>query len=84
MAVDPASQNKGIGGKLLRAVHTIGDAMQLPCYLECDSGKNEQIYQKLGYSPAGKETMACGGKGAAAADTFEGSMCAMRREVGGS
>lgn len=83
LAVEPSSQGKGVGGKLLRAVHAIADAMQLPCYLECDSGKNEQVYQKKGYSTAGKESMACG-KGAAAADTFEGSMCAMRREVEGS
>ena len=74
LAVDPDSQGKGVGGKLMRLVSAIADAAKLSLYLECDCGKNEAVYQKFGYAKVGTETLAVG------TEKTSVQMCAMRRE----
>ena len=74
LAVDPDAQGKGVGGKMMRAVNAIADAAKLQLYLECDCGKNEAVYQKLGYAKVGTETLAV------EKDATSVQMCAMRRE----
>ena len=75
VAVDPDAQGKGVGGKLMRAINKIADAAKLPLYLECDSGKNEAVYQKFGYTTVGKEKVE-----KVDGSEMPGEMCAMRRE----
>ena len=78
VAVDPEAQGQGVGRKMMRAVNTIADAMNLPCYLECDDGKNEGVYTKFGYTLLGKEKLTAKENGTEA--EFPGEMCAMRRD----
>lgn len=83
VAVDPERQGAGVGSKMMRAVSAIADALNLPCYLECDSGKNEDVYKRFGYVTVGKEdvTVEKGGRDGTQ-EMFPGGMCAMRREPG--
>jgi len=83
VAVDPEAQGQGVGSKMMRAVSAIADVLKLPCYLECDSGKNEDVYRRFGYATVGKEDVTVE-KGArdGTQEMFPGGMCAMRREPG--
>ena len=85
VAINPEFQGKSYGSKLLKAVSTIADEMRLACYLECDSGKNEAIYQKNGYITAGRLPLSVSSCESTQDESllFSGQMCAMRREIGG-
>ena len=50
LAVEPESQGKGLGKKLLSAVSRIADSEGLPCYLDCGSERHCRIYERSGYS----------------------------------
>lgn len=47
IGVDPLSQNRGIGGKLLQEVINEADSMQRPVYLETSTLKNIPWYEKF-------------------------------------
>ena len=79
LAVDPDAQGQGVGSKLMRTVSAIADAAKLPVYLECDSGKNQAVYQKFGYATVGTEAVKFDDKGVVS--EMPGEMCAMRREL---
>lgn len=49
LAVEPAQQGQGIGGKLLRAGLKRADDAALPCYLETTNTPNVSLYQKFGF-----------------------------------
>lgn len=49
LAVDPAHQGQGIGGRLLQAGLARADASHLPCYLETMNPENVPLYQKFGF-----------------------------------
>ena len=57
VAVDPAAQGQGVGGRLLRAALAIADRERLPCYLETCGPRNPEIYAKYGFVVAGQEEM---------------------------
>ena len=50
LAVEPQSQGKGLGKKLLSALSRIADSEGLPCYLDCGSERHCRIYERSGYS----------------------------------
>lgn len=80
VAVAPECQGSGVGGKMMRAVNAIADALGLPLYLECDAGDKtpEGFYKKLGYESVGKEDITVKG-----GETYPGGMHAMRRAPAG-
>ncbi|MFB2894983.1 GNAT family N-acetyltransferase [Aerosakkonemataceae cyanobacterium BLCC-F50] len=49
LGVDPAYQGQGVGGKLIEPILKQADGENLPCYLETDSEKNVNFYQKRGF-----------------------------------
>lgn len=50
LGVDPTSQGRGIGTKLLRGGLTICDADGLPCYLDTATESNLPFYEKHGFA----------------------------------
>jgi ribosomal protein S18 acetylase RimI-like enzyme len=54
LAVVPARQRSGIGGKLLRNRHLQLDQAGIPAYLEASSSRTRAIYLRYGYWPCGK------------------------------
>ncbi|MBO0795803.1 MAG: GNAT family N-acetyltransferase, partial [Ktedonobacteraceae bacterium] len=52
LGVDPASQGRGNGGKLIQVGLERADAAGLPCYLETSNPKNVTLYQKYGFEVA--------------------------------
>ena len=49
LGVEPASQGKGLGAKLTRAVGQMADEAGEACYLETSGQRNRSWYQHLGY-----------------------------------
>ena len=49
VAVDPAHQGKGLGGKLLRATLDQAERQKLPCFLETQSERNVAFYRRYGF-----------------------------------
>lgn len=49
IGVEPASQGKGLCSRLLRALCTIADQLQLPTYIETSGRKNADIYARFGF-----------------------------------
>lgn len=52
LGVDPASQGRGQGGRLLQPVLSRADAAYLPCYLETNNPSAVRFYQKHGFAIA--------------------------------
>ena len=57
VAVDPGSQGRGVGGKLMRAAVAIADRERLPCFLETCGPRNPDIYARYGFAVAGREEL---------------------------
>ena len=55
VGVDPASQGKGLGKRIMQQVSDVSDATGLPAYLECASEKNRAVYEKSGYVVTGEK-----------------------------
>ena len=49
LAVDPAQQGHGFGGKLLREISRLADCRNLPVYLETSGERNISIYKRFGF-----------------------------------
>jgi GNAT superfamily N-acetyltransferase len=49
LAVQPACQGQGVGGRLLQARLAKCDLEKLPCYLETETEGNVRFYQKYGF-----------------------------------
>jgi ribosomal protein S18 acetylase RimI-like enzyme len=49
LGVDPPFQGHGIGGRLLRPVLVRSDEDGLPCYLETQTERNVEFYQRRGF-----------------------------------
>jgi GNAT superfamily N-acetyltransferase len=56
VAVDPAVQGQGLGGKLLEPTIAEADRAGLTCYLETFSQRNLSFYQRLGFVDAARFT----------------------------
>lgn len=54
LGVDPAAQNRGLGGELLRGCLDRVDADGLPAYLETPNPRNLSFYTRHGFEPAGQ------------------------------
>ena len=50
LGVDPASQGRGTGGKLIRPALAQADRAGVPCYLETLNERNLSFYQKWGFA----------------------------------
>ena len=57
VAADPELQGRGLGKQLMTQVAELGDALDLPCYLECAGEKNPAIYKKYGFEVTGETEM---------------------------
>jgi ribosomal protein S18 acetylase RimI-like enzyme len=53
IGVDPASQGKGVGGRLMRSVLMQADADGMACYLETGTDRNVRFYEKLDFKVVG-------------------------------
>ena len=49
LGVDPASQGRGIGGKLIEPVLVRADQESVPCYLETETEWNVAFYSRRGF-----------------------------------
>jgi GNAT superfamily N-acetyltransferase len=54
IAVDPAAQNEGIGGKLMAFGLAISDRAGLPAFLASSNSANLPFYERLGFSQVAK------------------------------
>ena len=54
IGVDPAQQNKGVGGALLRHVTEICDREGVQAYLESSNPRNIPLYQRHGFEIVGR------------------------------
>lgn len=54
IGVGPASQGRGVGSELLRAVLEACDRDQVPAYLEATSPRNAALYRRHGFEALGK------------------------------
>lgn len=54
LGVDPAAQNQGLGGELLRACLERVDAEGLPAYLETPNPRNVPFYRRHGFEVTGR------------------------------
>lgn len=54
IGVDPAHQNRGIGGALLRPTLDICDRDGVPAYLESSNPRNISLYERLGFEAIGR------------------------------
>lgn len=62
VAVDPAEQGKGVGGRLMRAAVAIGEKLGVPCYTETVGKKKTTIFGKYGYKVKAEEKLTVGGE----------------------
>jgi GNAT superfamily N-acetyltransferase len=49
LGVDPPSQGRGVGGRLIEPVLARADAARLPCYLETAKERNLPFYRRHGF-----------------------------------
>jgi ribosomal protein S18 acetylase RimI-like enzyme len=54
VAVEPAMQNRGVGGALLRASLAPIDEAKLPAYLESTNPRNVTLYERHGFEATGE------------------------------
>jgi GNAT superfamily N-acetyltransferase len=54
IAVQPASQGRGLGGVLLRYALSVCDAAGLPAYLESTSPRSRPLYERHGFEAIGE------------------------------
>jgi ribosomal protein S18 acetylase RimI-like enzyme len=54
IGVGPASQGRGVGSELLRAMLDASDRDQVPAYLEATSARNAALYQRHGFEALGR------------------------------
>ena len=54
LAVEPACQGMGIGGRLIEPVLARADTAGLPCYLETLTERSVRFYEKHGFTMAEK------------------------------
>jgi ribosomal protein S18 acetylase RimI-like enzyme len=57
LGVSPASQGRGIGGKLLRPVLSRSDRAGVLCYLETVNERNVAFYQRWGFEVRNEEVV---------------------------
>ncbi len=57
IGVEPSRQGRGIGGALLDPVLARADANRLPCYLETQTERNVEFYEKRGFKVSGASTI---------------------------
>lgn len=55
IAVDPAAQNEGVGGKLMAFSLAITDRAGLPVFLASSNSTNLPFYERLGFSQVAQE-----------------------------
>lgn len=57
IGVEPSRQGEGIGGTLLAPALARADASGLPCYLETQTGRNVEFYEKRGFKVSKASTI---------------------------
>jgi ribosomal protein S18 acetylase RimI-like enzyme len=57
LGVDPPSQGKGIGGRLIQPVLARASADGTACYLETEMERNVRFYEKYGFKIVGEGTI---------------------------
>jgi ribosomal protein S18 acetylase RimI-like enzyme len=80
LGTHPEFQGQGAGSALMKAVISLGDRNQLPCYLECTGMKNRVYYQKFGFELVeSHENLAVPGRQDLGVFDPEGGLSIMRR-----
>jgi len=54
LGVEPACQNRGVGGALLQPILQQADRQAVACYLDTNNEQNIQYYERLGFKLAGR------------------------------
>jgi GNAT superfamily N-acetyltransferase len=54
LAVQPRSQGRGYGSRMLKVLGEDLDRLKLPCYLETQNLKNVSMYERFGYKLVGE------------------------------
>ena len=49
LGVSPTAQGKGVGGRLVRSMLERADREQLPTYLETQSARNVELFERIGF-----------------------------------
>lgn len=57
VGVDPASQGKGHGKKLMGQMGALADEVGMDVYLECAGVRNKYFYEKMGFEEVGMEVL---------------------------
>lgn len=55
VGVDPESQGKGLGKRIMQQIIDLSDATGMPAYLECAGVQNRAVYEKCGYKVIGEK-----------------------------
>jgi len=83
VAVDPASQGRGLGRKLLESTLAEADGFSATCYLETFSTRNLPFYERLGFGTVARFTEPTTGAGYSVMVRFprvgDGQSCALLR-----
>ena len=57
LGVDPSSQGRGCGGRLMQPVLELADKKGLACYLETENKRNIGFYERQGFQQVTSETV---------------------------